>query len=265
LSYFGLPSSSLDDVRQWYPLLSRITAVERGEANAEWVRQNELLVNAFKLGISQKLTLLRGDIDQILITGTDCYGNCPQWPYDIVSLDYSGGLFYRNEEGALARLTAIGRVFKHQEEKRANDFVFFLSFNLDQVDQGEVRESLKVIRRDLKRFGKEADLVIDAYLKHSREEPRLKVYVTHLVSHLAVQSHFETEPDHPVFYKGNSNTEMMAFRFFLRKSSRTFAPRLPRERLNQIINRRLIEIVGGKQIPTNLGLPLLREPRKADN
>ena len=241
------------------PLLERITAVERGEAGCEWITQNELLVNAFRFGISQKLTLLRGDIDQILIEGADAYGKQPQWPYDIVSLDYSGGLFYGDETGKPVRLKAIDQVFRRQATSNATDFLFLLSFNLHKVDHHEVTQTFGIIRRDLQRYGQSADEIIDAYLKHSKEQARLKIYVTYLIDRLAVQQNFETESDLPaIFYAGNRNTQMMAFRFYLRKSTRTFAPRAPKQRINQVINRRLIEIIGGNQVPTNLGLPLIK-------
>lgn len=258
LSYFGLPSSSLEDVAQWSPLLDRITAVERGAAEREWEVQNELLVNAFRQGISHKLTLLRGDIDSILLSGLDTHGNQPTWPYDVVSLDYSGGLFYRNEGAQLSRLEAIKRVFQRQASGGAREFLLFLSFNLDQIDQREVRESLETIRRDLKRFGHAADQVIEAYLSHAKEQARLKLYVMNLIARLAAQENFDSESESPIFYLGNNNTEMMAFRFYLKASSRTFTPRSPRERLNQIVNRRMIEIVKGQQKLTNLRLPLIK-------
>jgi len=258
LSYFGLPSSSLDDVAQWSPLLQRITAVERGGAGKEWEIQNEMLMNAFRLGVSRKLTLLRGDIDSVLLSDVDSYGNKPSWPYDIVSLDYSGGLFYRNEGGRLCRLEAIKRVFQRQAASGAKEFLLFLSFNLDQIDQHEVHESLETIRRDLMRFGYAADEAIDSYLKHPCEQARLKLYVMNLVARLAAQESFDSESESPIFYMGNRDTEMMAFRFYFKRSSRTFTPRSPKERLNQVVNRRMIEIVNGKQNLTNLGLPLIK-------
>ena len=258
LSYFGLPSSSLEDVDQWSPLLQRITAVERGEPGKEWEMQNELLINAFRLGFLRKLTLLRGDIDEVLLSNTDSYGNKPSWPYDIVSLDYCGGLFYRNAAGQLGRLEALKKVFHHQAAAGANEFLLFLSFNLDQIDQHEVRESLETMRRDLKRFGHGADEVIDGYLKHPKEQARLKLYVMNLVAGLAAQENFDSESEPPIFYSGNRNTEMMAFRFYLKRSPRTFSPRSPKERLNQLVNRRMIEIVNGKQNSTNLDLPLIK-------
>lgn len=265
LSYFGLPSSSLQDVAQWSPLLERITAVERGESGSEWILQNELLVNAFKLGVSSKLTLLRGDIDQVLITGKDCFGSTPRWPYDIVTLDYSGGLFYRVGPQQPQRLEAIKQVFVRQAAAGAADFVFFLSFNLDQIDQHEVRESLNVMRRDLKRFGRSADNVMDAYFNHPKEQARLKLYVMNLTAQLAAQAQFDSDSEPPIFYVGNKRTEMMAFRCFLKRSSRTFVPRAPKERLHQIVNRRMIEIAEGKQIFTNLGLPLIKAEATHEN
>ncbi|MGD0649867.1 MAG: hypothetical protein ABSA97_01775 [Verrucomicrobiia bacterium] len=258
LSYFGLPSSALEDVGQWSPLLERIAAVERGEAGKEWELQNELLVNAFRLGLSHKLTLLRGDIDSVLVSGVDKHGSQPVWPYDIVSLDYSGGLFYRDEGGQLCRLEAIKRVFQRQANAKAKEFLLFLSFNMDQIDQHEVRESLETVRRDLKRFGYAADRVIDAYLKHPKDQARIKLYVMNLIARLAAQENFDSESESPIFYLGNKNTQMMAYRFYLKASSRTFTPRSPKERLNQIVNRRMIEIVDGEQKPTNLRLPLIK-------
>jgi len=258
LSYFGLPSSSLDDVVQWFPLLERITAVERGEAGTEWQLQHELLVNAFRLGISHKLTLLRGDIDSVLLSGVDDHGSHPEWPYDVVSLDYSGGLFYRDEPGQLRRLEAIKRLFQRQATAGAKEFLFLLSFNMDQIDQREVRESLETVRRDLKRFGYAADQVIDAYLNHPKEQARLKLYVMNLIARLAARENFDSESESPAFYVGNRGTEMMAFRAYMKASSRTFTPRSPKERLNQIVNRRMVEIADGRQKQTNLGLPLIK-------
>lgn len=258
LSYFGLPSSSLDDLALWNAMIDRATAVERGVSGREWVLQNELLVNAFRLGISQKLTLLRGDIDDVLASGTDAFGHKPSWPFDIVSLDYSGGIFYRSIDGVHTRLDALRQLFQRQKEAGARRFVLLLSFKLDNLDQHEIRESIKGIKRDLRRSGHVADKIIDTYLAHPQDQPRLKLYVLHLVNNLSVQANYDAESEPPIFYKGNRDVEMMAFRFFLTYSPKTFAPRLPKERLNQIVNRRMIEIRDGRQISTNLGIPLMK-------
>jgi hypothetical protein len=244
-------------------MFERITAVERGESGKEWVLQHELQLNAFKLGLSQKLSLLRGDIDTILIKGADDFGNKPAWPYDVASLDYSGGLFYQDQNGQPTRLEAIKCLFQHQQTAHAFEFILLLSFKLDQIDQHEVRESLKGIRRDLKRYGIQGDQIVDAYLNHPKDQARLKLYVMHMINHMAVQAHFDTTSEFPAFYLGNRDAEMMAFRFHHKAARRTFAPRSPKERLNQMINRRMIEIVNGKQTFTNLRLPLIRAEPEA--
>jgi hypothetical protein len=183
----------------------------------------------------------------------------------VVSLDYSGGLFYRNREDSPVRLEALKSLFARQAKSQANSFVFLLSFNLDAVDQHEVRESVKTIRRDLERFGHSAKGVIDSYLKHPKDQVRLKLYIPHLISQLAAQCQFESESGPSIIYTGNKKVEMMAFRFYLRRSTRTFAPRLPSERLHQIVNKRMIQIVDGKQSTTNFGLPMLRLEKKDAN
>ena len=129
---------------------------------------------------------------------------------------------------------------------------------MDQIDQREVRESLETVRRDLKRFGYAADQVIDAYLNHPKEQARLKLYVMNLIARLAARENFDSESESPAFYVGNRGTEMMAFRAYMKASSRTFTPRSPKERLNQIVNRRMVEIADGRQKQTNLGLPLIK-------
>jgi len=128
------------------------------------------------------------------------------------------------------------------------------------MEQIASTRSRELFTRDLKRFGYAADQVIDSYLKHPKEQARLKLYVLNLIGRLATQENFDSESESPIFYFGNKDTAMMAFRFYFKSSSRTFTPRSPKERLNQLVNRRMIEIVDGKQIPTNLRLPLIKAP-----
>jgi hypothetical protein len=94
----------MKDVRDWAPLFSTIVAVERGVVGQEFREQHRLLLTAARYGLIGKLGLLRGDIDDIILTGTDTHGNAARYPFDVISLDYSGGLFYRNGSGTFKRL-----------------------------------------------------------------------------------------------------------------------------------------------------------------
>jgi hypothetical protein len=256
LRYFGLPSSSLDDVIQWAAFLESITAVERGERDKEWELQHDVEFQAFKSGLFDKLTLLRGDIDEILINGKDGLGAAVAFPFDIVSLDYSGGLFYVIE-GEMKRLKAIDAAFEHQSVFRRN-FVFFLSCNLDAIHGGEISNAFASIRTSLTRKGSNGDEVISAILKHPMHEARLKVYVPYAINRFASKWHYQCETQDVIFYSGNLKTRMMAFRFHVKYDPRTATPVEPRERLNQIINSPLIEIVDGKQRFNTLDLPKVR-------
>ena len=256
LRYFGLPSSALGDVQEWQEYFCEFVAVERGEAGREWELQHDLELAAFRAGLSDKITLLRGDIDLVIAKRKDAYGNKVRFPFDVVTLDYSGGLFYRDRLDQLARLAAVSNLIRNQAEKQAS-FVLFISCNLDQVDHGEVQNTIANIRTELGRYGVVAQNVIDEYLKHGRDEARLKIYVPYFVNLEAAKHHYNCETERVIFYEGNRKTRMMAFRFHLQFDARTQCLRSPRERLSQLLNKPLIEVIGGIPSPTSLGLPKL--------
>ncbi len=126
----------------WAALFREFIAVERGEEGKEWDLQHELALQAFRTGLSGKIRLLRGDIDLIIRKRKDLFLNKLVFPFDVVSLDYSGGLFYRGKTGDFERLGTIEALLARQGEKKAG-FVLLVSCNLDQVDQGEVRRTIK--------------------------------------------------------------------------------------------------------------------------
>jgi hypothetical protein len=264
LRYFGLPSSALGDVQEWREFFCEFVAVERGEQGREWELQHDLELTAFRAGLSDKITLLRGDIDLVVAKRKDPYGNKLRFPFDVVTLDYSGGLFYRNRMGQFARLVAVSNLIRNQGEKQAS-FVLLISCNLDQVDHGEVQKTIANIRTELARYGVVADSVIKEYLKHERDEARLKIYVPYFVNMEAAKHHYNCETERVIFYEGNRKIRMMAFRFHLQFDARTQCLTSPRERLSQLLNKPLIEVVEGIPTPTSLGLPKLASVRDGED
>ena len=261
LTYFGLPSTSLDDVKQWTAFFKHVTAVERGDPEREWERQHELELEAFRCGLFDKLTLLRGDIDQIIMNGRDINGKQATFPFDVVSLDYSGGLLYTDSEGRFVRIEAIGALIERQSAAKS-DYVLLISCNLDSVHQGEIRKTLANIQTSMSRTGQDVDEVVAQYFKSPHEQARLKLYVPYMVNQFAakVRYHCATQPT--IIYSGNLKTEMMAFRFHLKFDGRTAALREPRERTAQIINTPFVRIDDGVQRQTTLGLPKVRVREK---
>jgi hypothetical protein len=261
LKYFGLSSPDMKDVRDWAPLFAEFHVVERGQEGKEWLDQHDLLVTAALTGLSGKTRLLRGDIDTIALVGKDTCGVPVAYPFDVISLDYSGGLFYRTA-GEIPRLKAIERVIEEQG-KRQREWLLFVSLRLDQPFNGEVKRTLENIRTELRRYGANADVVVQAILVHPREQIRLKVYVPYFVNQVASGARLRSQTEKPVMYMGNNRAPMMNFMFRLRPDARTVAPRFPQERLSQIINSPLREIKSGKINEVTLGLPKLLAPNGA--
>lgn len=254
LRYLGLPSSALGDIAKWQKLFEEFVAVERGEEGKEWELQHDLEFTAFQTGLSNKITLLRGDIDLIIQKRRDDFGNRPRFPFDVVSLDYSGGLYYRDNKGRFSRLAAISTLIRNQADDRTN-FVFLISCNLDQIDQGEIQRTFGNIQTELTRYGVTAEKVVRAYLSHMRDEARLKIYVPYYINQEAAKYHFNCETEKVIFYEGNLKTRMMAFRFHLTFDEQTHSLRSPRERLSQVFNKPLIEVIEGVPSETLLDLP----------
>lgn len=259
LRYFGLTSASLLDAKAWADIIAEFVAVERGEEGREWELQHELQFEAFRSGLSGRIALLRGDIDSIIINGRDEFGNRVRFPFEVVSLDYSGGLFYRNARGEFRRLRAISELIAKQGKHR-HDFVLLISCNLDSLDNGEIQRTLANMKTELIRYGVAADRVMKSYLEHERVESRLKLYVPYFINHGAAKWHFQCETQNVIFYEGNKRVRMMAFRLFLKFDPATESLRSPRERLSQIVNQPLIEVHDGEARPTSLGLPTINPP-----
>lgn len=263
LRYFGLPSDEMKDIIDWRPFFSEFVSVERGIEPDAWERQHILMLSAFKKDVLSKVTLLRGDIDRIILDGKDVHGNVPNYPFDVVTLDYSGGLLYRDRKGKQYRLDAIRELIRQQAQHNIN-YLLFISSNLDHCKDAEVQGTIQNLKTELLRYGTNAKEVIDAYMNHQCDEARLKIYISYFVNQVAAGANYNCETEHVVFYLGNQDARMMNFRFWLKHDPRTTAPRYPRESLAQMINSPMVEIKDGKQTLTSLDLPKLRRPDGSD-
>jgi|GEM_PF-3081827 len=261
LSYFGLPSDEMKDIMDWKALFSVFIAVERGIVPNTWERQYLLMFSAFMNDILSKVTLLRGDIDKVILEGRDDDGNALNYPFDVITLDYSGGLLYREKEGRgrQYRLEAIKELIQKQAGYKTN-YLLFVSSNLDNCKDTEIKNTLLNLQTELLRYGTDAKETIQAYLNHEKDEVRLKLYVPYFVNQIAAGCNYNCETEPTIFYLGNQDTRMMNFRFWLTYDPRTTAPRFPRESLVQIINSPMTEIKEGVCCKTNLRLPKLQRP-----
>jgi hypothetical protein len=251
------------DVQDWQHLFSEFHVVERGHEGSEFDDQHELLVNAASYGLARKVSLLRGDIDRVVLAGRDDFGKPIAYPFDVVTFDYSGGILYRDNNNQMSRLQALARIIREQG-RSSYPWLLFLSLRIDAPLNGEVKRALEDIRTELKRYGKNADAVIGAILDHDRDEIRLKVFVPYFVNQVAARCNSRCVTEKTIIYNGNHPARMMNFRFFVRPDSQSVTPRFPQERLVQIINAPLLQIRSGVKSETTLGLPKLRTLAKGD-
>jgi hypothetical protein len=255
LRYLGLPASTMMDVLQWQSYFQHITAVERGRPGEEYQYQHDLMLTAMQHGLAGRLDLLRGDMDEILLAEEDDFGNPVPYPFHVVSLDYSGGLVYKNDTGRAKRPESIGSLVEGQAGKNQN-FLLLVSCNLDNEDRGEIRAVFADIGRELEKLGLSAHSTIKAYLRHELEEVRLKVYVPYLIGSLSARW-YQCEHFKPIYYEGNRGTRMMHFSIWLKRTKDYVAGRPSRQTLIHILNLPAFHCADGDLQETDFGIPKL--------
>lgn len=253
LRYLGLPAVTMTDVLQWQAYFRHFSVVERGRPGEEYRYQHDLMLTAMQHGLADRLKLLRGDMDEILLHSEDSFGNPVLYPFDVVSLDYSGGIIYKNDSGRARRAESIGSLFRQQAE-RNQSFLLLISCNLDNEDQGEIRAIFSDIERELMKLGIEAHETIQAFLRHELEEARLMVYVPYLIRSLSARW-YQCEHFKPIYYEGNRGTRMMHFSTWLKRTAEYVTGRPGRQTVAHILNLPAFHCVDGELYQTDFGIP----------
>lgn len=255
LRYFGLPGSNLIELRAWDSYFCHYSAIERGKGNAGYLEQHKLILTAMQYGLADKLMLFRGEMDEILLRGRDEFNNLIQYPFDVVSLDYSGGLLHKDKYGGSRRIESINQLFS-QQAALDKDFLFFVSANLDNEDQGEIRLVLNDINRELGKMGIDANKTLRLLLNHNAEEARLKVYIPYLIKNLA-DKWYKCEFNKAIFYIGNRQTRMMHFSFWLKRTPKYSGGKPTPSDIIDILNLPAFSCKDGKLTETSFGIPKL--------
>ena len=160
LKYLGLPAWQMLDIIEWQDCLDRFTTIEREEN-----QQHLIFLRANVKDVEHRLYSLYGEFDEILLKGRDSYGHCPEWPYDLVNLDYFGGFLYPN----LSRPKAVRKLIGNQAGYERSFLLIVTQQLRDKASIGEKENFLEELRQWLKggiydrSTHKSIDKVVDWY------------------------------------------------------------------------------------------------------
>lgn len=256
LSYLGMPSGEMRDIIQWGDYLGRISAVE-----IDPCQRMNLALNVMRNGLEGSVTILFGDIQDILIKGKDSFGNKLEFPYDVVFLDFFGTILYKK----LRRVEAIRSLIERQ---KGNDFLFLLTFNLKEkrYSTHTLKVVLDKIKTELVGFCSYDDLlrekiagVIQKYKSSETEEMyRQKLFVPYFIKTRAEQIGFKVHCYPPVFYRGFRNNPMIHFSCKITSQLASPTHAISEQTLMDILNLNIKEVVKGQIHVRKEQMPCIR-------
>jgi len=228
LDYFGLPGPEIHDLLDWRNLLGRRTGVEspgrtRKDRDQASETMGRLKMNVMVRGLSSGFELLCADVEDVILEGMDQYGTRPQaddgrpvhharWQYDLVNLDFDGGLGYRDSRGDAKRITALKKLFERQAGR---SFVLLLTINIRHTLGSEIDEFLRGLRE--RGSGPDWHSMLDWYRDRAdgQLEYKLKAAVPPLIRAAAELHMFRSVCRPPIVYDGYKQARMLHFVFEL--------------------------------------------------
>jgi len=250
LTYFGLPSEGLYDILDWRKYIGKIVAVEKGDSYAPERKQAILLSKAIQLGLHTKLTLLRGELNQIILKGQDVIGQKLEYPFELVNFDYGGALLYPDR----SRVKALE---KFVSEQRGTDFLFLMTLNAREYDPAETNASQQRISAEICQISSRRAQRIENYFQtiNAANSPSRQItHVLYLLKGLGEANHYRISWEPPVLYRGSKNTELIHYRVTFSYEATASTKVVSDQSLVDILGVRPL-IAKGKTL-TELALPI---------
>jgi len=257
LKYLGLPAWEMLDIIAWEPFLSRFTTIEREEN-----QQHLMFLQANVQDVEHRLYSLYGEFDSILLSGRDAYGYGPDWPYDLINLDYFGGFIYSN----LTRPKAIRKLISNQAAY-SQGFLLIITQHLRDCDTiGAKATFLDDLRRSLKNVSTDPtvhvsiDTVLNWYSDSATPDSfRQALYMNVFLRDVGEVEHFDVKCRPAVLYAGTGNSSMIHF-----VTEFVFRPGLghkpaSNQSLIDIVNFSLLELCDGSFAPP-IQHPIIPKP-----
>ena len=204
LHYLGLPGPEMLDIVEWEPFLGAFSTIERSEN-----QQHFMFLRANVRDLEHRLHSLYGEFDEILVSGRDKYGHTPRWPYDLVNLDFFGGLLYSD----LARPRALKKLIANQDA-HACSFLLIVTCHVRDGDlTGEKALFLDDLEAKLRRdYGAKHSVLDWAAWYRSKTTPdtaRQSLYLNTLLHDEGEAAGFRVECRTPILYSGTGGAWML--------------------------------------------------------
>jgi hypothetical protein len=224
LAYFGLPGPAIHDLIDWGDLLARRTGVERlrrgGFRTEDLERHRRLLRTVMTSGLSDGFQLLRGEIEDVILDATDSDGTPPsendgapairmKFRYDVVNLDFVGGVGHPDHTGQSKRTRAIKELFRRQE---GTGFVLLLTVSVRDQIEPELSRFLREVQARVDK-ATSSDLEWAASGEKGRQSYMLKAALPLFIQHTAEEHMFRCHAYPPVVYRGTGPTRLVHFVF----------------------------------------------------
>lgn len=195
LAYLGLPGEQLLDVLSWRPFIGRLTAIQIAETPADAAIADNIVRNSMFHRLERGFELIRSDIDFLL--GTDEGRQRLAWPYQIINLDYSGGLVNLTDARTSRRLDALRGIFDRQA---GVCFLLLLTLNMRDRDRGELSQLIDAEEEEMASLDLEG--VGECFTAHRSlgHAGDLKIYVPIFLASVANRHSLAFHP--PILYKG---------------------------------------------------------------
>jgi hypothetical protein len=215
-AYFGLPSPAMEDVLVWRDYLRSVDAVERGIPGREWKGQHDVARTAVLNGI-RGFRRHSGDIDDIIISKASI-----SWEFDVVNLDYTGGITYRDTNERSKRIEAIRSLIKKQGES-SRSFFLCITVNDRPDDRGEIKDVINDLERICSRRDPTTAEIVRKALQNGDRRLVIFFYTAYVVL-VAAQPWFKSRAFKPIFYSGRGQYKMVNMAFCLKIISNRDAP-----------------------------------------
>lgn len=244
LKYLGLPAWQMLDIVAWQRFLGRFTGIERAEN-----QQHLMFLNANVQDLEHRLYALYGSFDDILLRGRDLYQQIPDWPYDLVNLDYFGGFIYSD----LSRPKSFRKLIANQASYEQS---FLLIVTQHLRDGDTIKEKSKFLT-DLgarlrgavidRKLHAQIDKVIAWYKDADLPDAaRQALYMNFFFREFGEPEHFKVQCRPGIVYTGTGGASMIHF-----ATDFIYEPRIAHrstsdQSLIEVVNLGLVEAHAGK-------------------